>query len=75
MHELPITQSLLEIALRHGKQADAKRITDLHIVMGEQAPKFHAIFLYPRNFAHQPTRMAPSPSDMSKPSHSPISSP
>jgi hydrogenase nickel incorporation protein HypA/HybF len=37
MHELPITQSLLEIALRHAKQSDAKRITDLHIIMGELA--------------------------------------
>lgn len=37
MHELPVTQSILEIALRHAKQADAKRITDLHIVMGELA--------------------------------------
>jgi hydrogenase nickel incorporation protein HypA/HybF len=37
MHELPITQSILEIALRHAKQADAKRVTDLHIVMGELA--------------------------------------
>lgn len=35
MHELPITQSILEIALRHATQANAKRITDLHIVMGE----------------------------------------
>jgi len=37
MHELPITQSLLEIALRHAKESDATRITDLHIVMGELA--------------------------------------
>ena len=35
MHELPITQSILEIALKHAEKADAKRITDLHIVMGE----------------------------------------
>ena len=35
MHELPVTQSILEIALRHAQKADAKRITDLHIVMGE----------------------------------------
>lgn len=35
MHELPVTQSILEIALRHGEQANAKRITDIHIVMGE----------------------------------------
>jgi hydrogenase nickel incorporation protein HypA/HybF len=32
MHELPITQSILEIALRH---ADGKRVTDIHLVMGE----------------------------------------
>jgi hydrogenase nickel incorporation protein HypA/HybF len=37
MHELPITQSLLEIALRHAQKSDAKRITDLHIIMGELA--------------------------------------
>ena len=35
MHELPVTQSLLKIALDHAEKADAKRITDLHIVMGE----------------------------------------
>lgn len=37
MHELPVTQSLLEIALRHAKEANAKRITDLHIIIGELA--------------------------------------
>lgn len=35
MHELPITQSILEIALRHAEKAEAERITDLHILMGE----------------------------------------
>jgi hydrogenase nickel incorporation protein HypA/HybF len=35
MHELPITQSILEIALKHADKAEAKRITDLHIIMGE----------------------------------------
>jgi hydrogenase nickel incorporation protein HypA/HybF len=35
MHELPVTQSLLEIALRHARGSTATRITDLHIVMGE----------------------------------------
>lgn len=35
MHELPVTQSILDIALKHAQRADAKRITDLHIVMGE----------------------------------------
>lgn len=37
MHELPITQSLLEISLRRGGEADAKRVTDLYVVIGELA--------------------------------------
>jgi hydrogenase nickel incorporation protein HypA/HybF len=35
MHELAVTQSILEIALRHADNQKAKRITDLFIVMGE----------------------------------------
>lgn len=35
MHELPITESLLEIALRHAEAANAKRITRLNIVIGD----------------------------------------
>ena len=35
MHELPVTQSILELALKHAQKADAKQITDIHIVMGE----------------------------------------
>lgn len=35
MHELPITQSLLEIALRHA--GDASRITQLNLVIGDLA--------------------------------------
>jgi hydrogenase nickel incorporation protein HypA/HybF len=34
MHELTVTESLLEIALRHGKKANAHRITDLYLVIG-----------------------------------------
>lgn len=37
MHELPVTQSILEIALRHAEQSNARRITDLYLVMGELA--------------------------------------
>ncbi|GAB4419864.1 MAG: hydrogenase maturation nickel metallochaperone HypA [Anaerolineales bacterium] len=35
MHELPITQSILEIALKHAEKAEAKKITNIYIVMGE----------------------------------------
>jgi hydrogenase nickel incorporation protein HypA/HybF len=35
MHELMVTESLLEIALRHARQAQAGRITDLYLVIGE----------------------------------------
>lgn len=35
MHELSVTQSLLDIALRHAEKAEAKRVTDLNIVIGD----------------------------------------
>jgi hydrogenase nickel incorporation protein HypA/HybF len=35
MHELPITQSILEISIRHARQSGAKRITDLYLVIGQ----------------------------------------
>lgn len=35
MHELPVTESLLRIAVEHAEQAGADRITDLHLVLGE----------------------------------------
>ena len=35
MHELSITQNILEIALRYGHQAEAKKITDLYLVIGQ----------------------------------------
>ncbi len=34
MHELAVTENLLDIALRHGKSAGAKKITDLYLVIG-----------------------------------------
>jgi hydrogenase nickel incorporation protein HypA/HybF len=35
MHELAITESILEIALRHAEAQNAKKITHLYIVMGQ----------------------------------------
>jgi len=35
MHELSITESILEIALRHADQARARKITALHLVIGQ----------------------------------------
>ena len=37
MHELPVTQNIIEIALRHAEKSGAHRITDLNIVIGELA--------------------------------------
>ncbi len=35
MHELPITENILEIAVRHGQQANAVRVKDLYLVIGQ----------------------------------------
>jgi hydrogenase nickel incorporation protein HypA/HybF len=37
MHELSVTESILEISLRHANQAKAKRITNLYLVIGQLA--------------------------------------
>jgi len=37
MHELPITESILEIALRHAQGAQASHITNLYLVIGQLA--------------------------------------
>jgi hydrogenase nickel incorporation protein HypA/HybF len=37
MHELPVSKSILEIILRHAEQAQAKRVTDVYIVIGQLA--------------------------------------
>jgi hydrogenase nickel incorporation protein HypA/HybF len=35
MHELAVTQNILEIALRHAQAADAAQITRIHLVVGQ----------------------------------------
>jgi len=37
MHELSVTESILEITLRYAEQAGAQRVTDLNIVVGQLA--------------------------------------
>ena len=37
MHELPVTENLLEIAVRHANKAGAIRILGLHLVIGDLA--------------------------------------
>ncbi len=37
MHELSVTESILEISLRHARQANANRITNLYLVIGQLA--------------------------------------
>jgi len=34
MHELSVTENILQIALKHGLQAGAKSVTDVHLVIG-----------------------------------------
>jgi hydrogenase nickel incorporation protein HypA/HybF len=35
MHELAVTESVLEIACKHARQAQAKKVTDVYLVIGQ----------------------------------------
>lgn len=35
MHELSVTESVLEIACKHAKKAQAKKVTDIYLVIGK----------------------------------------
>jgi hydrogenase nickel incorporation protein HypA/HybF len=37
MHELSVTESILEISIRHAEEAKAKHITNLYLVIGQLA--------------------------------------
>lgn len=37
MHELPVTEEILRIVTRHAIEAQAQRITHIHLVIGELA--------------------------------------
>lgn len=37
MHELAVTESILEIAQRHAQEARAAKVTDIHIMLGQLA--------------------------------------
>jgi hydrogenase nickel incorporation protein HypA/HybF len=40
MHELSVSENILSIAIDYGKRAEAKKITDLHIVIGQLSSIF-----------------------------------
>ncbi len=35
MHELSVTESVLDIACKHAEKAQAKKVTDIHLVIGK----------------------------------------
>ena len=37
MHELPITENILEIALRHANQANARKVKTIYLAIGQLA--------------------------------------
>jgi hydrogenase nickel incorporation protein HypA/HybF len=37
MHELSVTENILDLAQKYGKQAEAVRVTDIHLVIGQLA--------------------------------------
>ncbi len=57
MHELSITEDILRISLEHAGRAGAKRITDIHLVVGElsgvvdDSIQFYMDFLSPNTLA------------------------
>lgn len=61
MHELAITESILEITLRHAEEAGAARVTDLYLVIGDlssvvdESVQFYWDFISEGSVAHGAT--------------------
>ena len=57
MHELSVTEEILRVAVEHAERARAKRITDIHLVVGnlstivDDSVQFYFDFLSPDTLA------------------------
>jgi hydrogenase nickel incorporation protein HypA/HybF len=57
MHELSVTEEILRVAVEHAERAQAKRITDIHLVVGslstvvDDSVQFYFDFLSPDTLA------------------------
>ena len=58
MHELPVTQSILDIAVNQAKAVNAARITDVHLVIGQLASIVDDSVQFYWDFVSQGTRYA-----------------
>ncbi|MHC1784907.1 MAG: hydrogenase maturation nickel metallochaperone HypA [Anaerolineaceae bacterium] len=59
MHELSITENILQIALKHAEQAHAARVTDINLVIGslssviDDSVQFYWDFLSENTICHK----------------------
>ncbi len=57
MHELAVTEEILRVAVEHAERAQARRITDIHLVVGnlstivDDSVQFYFDFLSPDTIA------------------------